>query len=140
MTKPSLVEKPLTFAIIEGGKQDDVPITIEPKLAGAGPKGPDWLRDLGFGARFCCHPLHSAGVWLEMYGIAFVLDECILLLKNPGTLGGELGWVDSRKFSSQYKLVAVLPEQPDKEAGKDNEHHLSRSADSKDNDGHEGSA
>jgi hypothetical protein len=120
--------------VYEGGKQ---PI---PKPQEADPKGTDWLRELGHGARFVCHPKHSIGCFLDMYGVAFVMDECILLLKNPGTLGGELSWVQSDVFSQHHKLVAVLPEQPDKEAGKHNGHHLLGPADSSDHDDHEGSS
>jgi len=126
VAKALTVQKPLVLGVIQGGKQDE---EVEPKLAGSGPKGPDWLRELGYGARFVCHQVHFAGCWLDMYGVAFVMDECILLIKNPGTLGGEVGWVDSKRFSQQYKLVAVLPEKPDKEAGS-NEHNLPGSTDS----------
>jgi len=123
------VEKPKTFMVYEGGRVDPVP-----KPDGVGPKGPDWLRELGYGARFVCHAKSTVGCWLDMYGVAFVMDECILLIKNPGTLGGELGWVKSEVFSQQYKLVAVLPEKPDNEAGINNEHHLLGSANSEDHD------
>jgi hypothetical protein len=127
VTNANAVEKPKTLLVYEGGKQ------LIPKPQGAGPKdGKDWLRSLGYGARFVCHPKNTVGCWLDQYGIAFVLDECILLGKTAG-MGMELGWVDSRKFSNQYRLVAVLPEapdgaEPDTEAGT-NEHHTSGSTD-----------
>ena len=134
MNKLSTVEKPQVLTVYEGGKQDE-PVA---KPAGSGPKGPDWLRELGYGTRFVCHPKNTVGCWLDQYGVAFVLDECILLGKTAG-MGLELGWVDSKKFSQQYRLVAVLPGQPDEEAG-NNEHNSPRSTDSKDHDGHEGSS
>jgi len=133
--KQALKQRPMTLGVIQGGKQDEP----ELKLAGSGPKGPDWLRELGHGARFVCHPKNTVGCWLDQFGIAFIMDECILLAKTEG-LGMSMGWVDSRVFSMQYRLVAVLPEQPDVEAGKDNGHNPSRPTDSEDNDGHEGPA
>jgi len=135
VTKPALKERPVTLGVIQGGKQDD----IQPKLAGAGPTGPDWLRELGHGARFVCHPKNTVGCWLDQFGIAFIMDECILLARTEG-LGMSMGWVDSKIFSMQYRLVAVLPDQPDKEAGKDNEHNSVGPTNSEDHDGHEGSA
>lgn len=125
-------EKPLTFTVYDGGKTDE-PI---PKPDGSLPSGPDWLRDIPYGCRFVCHPKNTAGVWLDQFGIAFIHDKCILLAKTAG-MGMELGWVDSRKFSEQYKLVTILPE-PDKEAGSND--NKSGPTDGPDNDGHEGSA
>jgi hypothetical protein len=127
----ALKEKPVTLEVIEGGKQ------IEPKLSMSGPKGPDWLRELGYGVRFVCQPKHSGSCWLKQFGIAFVVPECILLAQGSG-IAIQLDWVDSMKFSMEYKLVAILPE-PDTEAG-NNEHNQLGPTDSKDNDGHEGPA
>ena len=123
----ALHETPLTFGVIQGGKED-IEI-IEPKLAGKGPTGGDWLRDLGYGARFVCHPRASAGCWLNMYGIAHVEDACILLAEE--TEGGRMkfSWCNSKLFSNLYKLVAVLPS-PDIETGDNNGRDLPRPADS----------
>lgn len=128
-------QKPVLLELIQGGVED----IVEPKLAGGGPKGEDWLRNLGHGAAFIAYPKNTAGVFLCMFTVAFILDECILLMEDMGGPIPKRGWVDSQKFSNVYKLVAVLPAQPDEEAGT-NEHHLSGPADSQDNDGHEGSA
>jgi len=131
MAKALLREKPMTLGVIQGGKQDEP----QPKLAGAGPKGPDWLRELGHGTRFVCHPKNTIGCWLDQFGIAFIMDECILLAKTEG-MGMSMGWVDSKIFSMSYRLVAVLPE-PDTEAGNKDGHNSPRPTDSKDDDGHE---
>lgn len=128
-------ELPLTFDVIQGGK--DVP-TVDVKPAGKEPPKGDWLRELGYGARFVCHPKSTAGCWLLQYGVAFVLDECILLAEDTGQ-GLKFSWCDSKQFSNIHKLVAVLPP-PDEEAGKDVKHYLPRPADGKDHDGHEGSS
>lgn len=125
-------EKPTLLTVYEGGKE---PVA---KPEGKVPSGPDWLRELEYGDRFVCHVKHSAGIFLEQYGIAFVIPECILLGKSNG-MGMQLDWVDSMKFSQQYKLVALLPK-PDEETGTNNDGDLSGSADGKDHDGHEGSS
>lgn len=126
------------FEVIQGGKVDHE--FVEPKTAPSGPKGPDWLRNLGYGARFVCRRKDQPNsVYLQQFGIAFVLDECILLAEDMGGMGLKLTWCISQHFSQMHVLVALLPETPDIEAGKDNGHNLSRSGDSEDHDGHEGS-
>ncbi len=121
----ALHETPLTFGVIQGGKEE----IIEPKLAGKGPVGGDWLRDLGYGARFVCHPKSSAGCWLQMYGIAHVEDACILLAEDTGQGTMKFSWCDSKIFSNMHRLVAVLPN-PDEETGDKNGRHIPRPADS----------
>ena len=127
-------EAPQLFEVIQGGKQE----IIEPKLAGNEPTGGDWLRELGYGTRFVCHPKSTVGCWLLQYGVAYVMDECILLAEDTGQ-GLKFSWCDSKRFSNIHKLVAVLPN-PDEETGDTNGYHLPRPADGKDNDGHEGPA
>lgn len=129
MINKALKEKPVTLEIIQGGKQ------VEPKLSTSGPSGTDWLRELGYGTRFVCCPKHYGGCWLKQFGIAFIVEECILLAQGSG-LAIQLDWVDSMKFSMEYKLIAILPE-PGTETGKDNDNLLG-STNSEDHDGHEG--
>jgi hypothetical protein len=128
-------EAPLTFGIIQGGKADP----IEPKLQGGGPPGHDWLRDLAYGDRFLAKRHFHSGPDIPSFGIAMVIPEAILLADFRGDGAMSFTWVDSKIFSGMYKLVAMLPK-PDEEAGANNEYNLPRSADSKDHDGHEGSA
>lgn len=123
MAKAIVKETPQLFEIIQGGKEE----VVEPKLANKEPPGTDWLRSLGYGARFVCHPRGTAGCWLLQYGIAFVMDECILLAEDTGQ-GLKFSWCDSKLFSNIHRLVAVLPP-PDEEAGSGNEHHISGPAD-----------
>lgn len=123
-------QKPVTLGVIQGGKDDE---PVEPKLNWSGPKGPDWLRELGYGARFVCHLKSQPNpIFLTQYGVAFVLDECILIAQDVSGMGLKLDWVISKNFSQAYKLVAVLP-QPDEEAG-NNERYLPRPTDGKDHD------
>lgn len=126
-----MIEKPLLLQVIEGGKD------IEPKLAGSGPKGPDWLRQLGYGAQFVCHPKTVKGIYLNKFTIAFVLDECLLLAEDMGIPMPKFSWVDSKIFSDNYKLVAVLPNSPTEGEDEENGRNLPRPADGEDNDGHE---
>ena len=122
------VEKPVVLGIIEGGKQDP----IEPKLAYQGPKDEDWLRELGYGARFLSRRKNLAGPYYDNFGVAFCMDEAFLLINFdvvPGAGMPQGRWVDTKEFSSMNRFVALLPEEPDKEAGK-NEHHLPRPTDS----------
>lgn len=113
--------------VIQGGKVEDD--TVELKLAGSGPTGHDWLRELGYGAQFVCHPKMTKGVFLNKFAIAFVLDECLLLAEDLGLPMPKFHWVDSLMFSHSYKLVAVLPE-PDTEAGNKDGRNLLGPADS----------
>lgn len=125
-------EKPTVLRLIEGGKSDE---QIEPKLAGSGPKGPDWLRDIEYGQKFIAYPKQLANpVFYSQFGVAYKMDEAVLLAcDEPNNLGNAmvLKWCNSKNFSQMYKLVAILPEyNPDTEAGNNEQRNLPRPADS----------
>lgn len=109
----------MQFEVIQGGKVDHD--FVDTKTAPSGPKGPDWLRALGYGARFVCRRKDQPNaIFFEQYGIAFVLDECILLAKDMGGMGLKLDWCSSQFFSQTHVLVATLPETPETEDAKEN--------------------
>jgi len=127
------VEKPTVLSLIQGGKSDEDPI-IEPKLQGSGPTGPDWLRELHYGAKFTAYEKRNVNpVFYDQFGVAFIMEDQILLAcDQPNNIGNAttLCWVNSENFSKVYKLVAVLPEyNPPEEEGNNNGNHLPRPAD-----------
>lgn len=109
-----MTEKPVLLQVIDGGKTDDQEIVIEPKLQGSGPTGPDWLRELPYGAKFTAYEKRLVNpVYYDQFGIAFITDKQILLAcDQPNNLGNAMvvRWVNSENFSKTYKLVDVLPE------------------------------
>lgn len=128
-------EAPLVLTVYEGGKSEP----IEPKLNGIGKTGRDWLRELTYGDRFLSCGVTSSRAEFDQWSIGFIIDEAILLacFQPAGVISYH--WVDSMRFSNLNKFVALLPT-PDKEAGRNNEHHLLGPADSENDDGHEGPA
>lgn len=78
----------------------------------------DWLRDLVFEDRFLCQKKASNSYSFDAYGVALVLPEAVLLagLSNDTPLT-KFEWVDSKKFSKQHLLIALLPISEAKERG-----------------------
>lgn len=117
---PTMTVQP-DLKLLQGGLQDeDFPIT---KANPAPPSGKDWLRTLDNHTRFVCKNKRGPVTWLDLYGIAAILDECILLYDFQVAMGSPFRWVISDAFSRDRELVRVLPEPSQEEV--DNEHHPS---------------
>lgn len=100
----------VVLELIQGGlvEDEEIPIT---KTAPAPPSGKDWLRTLPNHTRFVCKMKRGAITWLDLYGIAAILDECILLYDFQVAMGSPFRWTLSENFSRDRDLVRVIPEQ-----------------------------
>lgn len=91
-----------------------------PKTASKPPSGPDWLKELPFGARFLCKQKGNNSGHLSWYGIASppeLTKSTCLASENPNGPGMQFHWVDSAIFSKQYEYVELLPEPSHEEEG-----------------------
>lgn len=130
------MNNPPQLKILQGGLvEDDSQPVAKPMMR---PPGEDWLRKLPNETRFVCHHKADKGSFLDMYGIAAILPEVVLLYDFSPPMGvSPFRYVLSDRFSRDRVLVSILPT-PQKEGDNDEQRYLSVDEPREVHDGHEG--
>lgn len=79
------------------------------KLNNSTPSTTDWLRALPDTSWFVSKGIANKSGWLDSFGIAAVMPECILLASRNQAGFYDYNWVDSEMFSKVNIFVARLP-------------------------------